>query len=69
MLVNIFAGLNQCDSLASGIRQYLADHPMDIPIVVRMIGNKEEIGHQILAEIGIKPYKNLEQAIENVVAL
>jgi succinyl-CoA synthetase beta subunit len=69
MLVNIFAGLNQCDSLASGIRQYLADHPMDIPIVVRMIGNKEEIGYQILNEIGMKPYTNLEQAIESVVAL
>lgn len=69
ILVNIFAGLNQCDSLASGIRQYLADHPMDIPVVVRMIGNKEEIGHQILSEIGIKPYIKLEAAIEQVVAL
>ncbi len=69
MLINIFAGLNQCDSLASGIRQYLTDHPMDIPIVVRMIGNKEKIGHQILTEIGIKPYTNLEEAIESVVAL
>lgn len=69
MLVNIFAGLNQCDSLASGIRQYLIDHPMEIPIVVRMIGNKEEIGHQILKEIGITPYINLEEAIEKVVAI
>jgi len=69
MLVNIFAGLNQCDSLATGIRHYLTDHPMDIPIVVRMIGNKEEIGHQILSEIGIKPYTSLEEAIESVVVL
>jgi succinyl-CoA synthetase beta subunit len=69
MLVNIFAGLNQCDSLASGISQYLTDHPMDIPIVVRMIGNKEEIGHQILNEIGIIPHTNLEEAINQVVAL
>jgi len=69
ILINIFAGLNQCDSLAVGIRQYLTDHPIDIPIVIRMIGNKEEIGHQILSEMGIKPYKNLEEAIEQVVGL
>lgn len=69
MLVNIFAGLNQCDSLASGIRQYLADHPMEIPIVIRMIGNKEAIGHQILTEIGIQPYTDLETAIKHVVEL
>jgi malate-CoA ligase subunit beta len=69
MLVNIFAGLNQCDSLASGIRQYLTDHPIDIPIVIRMIGNKEAIGHQILKEIGLTPYINLEEAIEKVVTI
>lgn len=69
MLVNIFAGLNQCDSLASGIRQYLTDHPVDIPIVIRMIGNKEAIGHQILTEIGITPHTNLEEAIEKVVTI
>lgn len=69
MLVNIFAGLNQCDRLALGIRQYLEDHPINIPIVIRMIGNKEEIGHEILKEIGIQPYKSLEQAIEQVVAI
>jgi succinyl-CoA synthetase beta subunit len=68
MLVNIFAGLNQCDSLATGIRQYLTDHPIDIPIVIRMIGNKEALGHQILRGIGIKPYTDLEEAIEQVVA-
>ncbi len=69
MLVNIFAGLNQCDKLALGIRQYLEDHPINIPIVIRMIGNKEEIGHEILKEIGMQPYTNLEQAIERVVAI
>ena len=69
MLINIFAGLNQCDSLATGIRRYLTDHPLDIPIVIRMIGNKEEKGHQILNEIGVKPYTDLEQAIEKAVAV
>jgi len=69
ILINIFAGLNQCDDLASGIRNYLKDHPIDIPIVVRMIGNKEAAGYEILSEIGIKAYKELEEAIEQVVVI
>jgi len=69
IFINIFAGLNQCDSLASGIRQYLTDHPVDIPIVIRMIGNKEEIGHKILKDIGINPYTKLEEAIEQIVGI
>jgi len=69
ILVNIFAGLNRCDKLASGIRNYLADHPVDIPIVVRMIGNREAEGHAILKQIGLKPYASLEAAVEQVVAM
>ena len=69
LLVNIFAGLNQCDQLALGIRQYLNDHPVDTPIVVRMIGNGEEAGHKILAEIGIHAVTHLEDAVDRAVKL
>jgi len=69
MLINIFAGLNRCDKLAEGIVQYLKDRPYNKPIVVRMIGNKEEIGHRILRESGIEPYHSIEEAVERVIAL
>ena len=69
LLVNIFAGLNRCDSLAMGIKRYLQDHPMEIPLVVRMIGNLEEEGQRILKEIGIKPCTRLEDAVEQAVKL
>ncbi|NIM14617.1 MAG: succinate--CoA ligase subunit beta [Candidatus Aminicenantes bacterium] len=69
LLVNMFAGLNRCDNLALGIQRYLNDHPMEIPIVVRMIGNREEEGHRILREIGIEPFTRLEDAIEHAVKL
>jgi len=68
-LVNIFAGLNRCDRLAEGIRGYLAAHPLDAPVVVRMVGNLEEEGHRILREAGIKPMRGLEEAVDRVVAL
>jgi len=68
-LVNIFAGLNRCDRLAEGIRTYLAEHPIEQPMVVRMVGNFEDEGHAILKEIGITPVRELEQAIEECVRL
>ena len=69
LLVNIFAGLNRCDSLALGIQRYLKDHPIKIPLVVRMIGNLEAEGHRILREIGIEPFSRLEDAVEQAVKL
>lgn len=69
MLINIFAGLNQCDRLAEGIVNYLKNSPIKTPIVVRMIGNKEETGHKILRDFGIEPFVDLEDAIKRVVEL
>jgi succinyl-CoA synthetase beta subunit len=69
MLVNIFAGLNRCDALAEGIKRYLQDHPLPMPVVVRMIGNLEDEGHRILKGIGITPFKELEAAIDFAVKL
>ncbi|OQY27203.1 MAG: hypothetical protein B6244_11360 [Candidatus Cloacimonetes bacterium 4572_55] len=69
ILINIFAGLNRCDLLASGIVRFLKDNPTDAQIVIRMIGNKEESGHKILRDFGIEPYTHLEAAIERIVEL
>ncbi len=69
LLVNIFAGLNRCDRLAAGITRYLKDHPIDIPLVVRMVGNLEEEGARLLKEIGITPFSRLEDAVEEAVKI
>jgi len=69
LLVNIFAGLNRCDHLAAGIIRYLEEHPIGIPIVVRMVGNLEEEGHRLLKEIGISPFSDLEDAVTEAVRL
>ena len=67
ILINIFAGLNRCDSLSMGINRYLKKFPLDIPIVVRMVGNKEKEGRKILRDAGIDPVSNLEDAVKKVV--
>ncbi len=68
-LVNIFAGLNRCDRLAAGICRYVAEHPLDAPLVVRMVGNLEQEGHRLLRQAGIEPVTELEQAVDRCVEL
>lgn len=69
ILVNIFAGLNRCDDLAEGIKRYVSDYKPKTPIVVRMIGNREEEGKRILREVGIDAIPELEKAIEKSVEI
>jgi succinyl-CoA synthetase beta subunit len=69
LLVNIFAGLNRCDRLAEGILRYLEDHPLETPLVVRMVGNREEEGLRLLEENGITPFSRLEDAVDAAVHL
>ena len=38
---------------------YLADHPLDEPVVVRMVGNLEQEGHRLLREAGVMPVTDL----------
>jgi succinyl-CoA synthetase beta subunit len=67
ILVNIFAGLNRCDNLAEGIKRYLRDHQLTVPLVVRMIGNREEEGRNILKQINVEAIQGLEEAVDKVV--
>lgn len=67
LLVNIFAGLNRCDHLAEGITRALREAPPGIPVVVRMIGNRDQEGFRILRAAGVEPIAGIEQAIHEVV--
>jgi len=69
LLVNIFAGLNRCDDLAMGIKRYLSENQLRIPVVVRMIGYREEEGKNILQEINIEAIRSLEEAVEKAIEL
>jgi succinyl-CoA synthetase beta subunit len=69
LLVNIFAGLNRCDELAEGIRDYVTAYRAPFPIVVRMVGNREKEGKEILEGIGIAPISGLEESVDRVIAM
>ncbi len=67
VLVNIFAGLNRCDHLAEGIKDFLTEAQPGFRVVVRMAGNKEEEGKRILETIGVEPIRELEAAVEEAI--
>ncbi|MBI5606857.1 MAG: succinate--CoA ligase subunit beta [Deltaproteobacteria bacterium] len=69
LLINIFAGLNRCDELAGGIKDYLTAYQPPFPIVVRMVGNREKEGRQILEDIGIQPIAGLEESVDRAIAI
>ncbi|MEW5914330.1 MAG: succinate--CoA ligase subunit beta [Thermodesulfobacteriota bacterium] len=67
VLVNIFAGLNRCDHLAEGIKDFLEQHHPKFKLVVRMAGNREEEGKAILEAIGVTPIRELEAAVQKAI--
>jgi succinyl-CoA synthetase beta subunit len=69
LLVNIFAGLNRCDDLAMGIKRYLQEHQLRMPLVVRMIGYREDEGKSILKEINVETIRSLEDSVEKVIQI
>lgn len=69
VLVNILGGVTHCDLVAQGIIEALDASSVKKPIVVRMMGTKEEEGLRILKGAGINSYSNMEDAIQEVVRI
>ncbi len=53
VLINIFGGILRCDVLAEGVIAAVRDLEVKVPVVVRMKGNNEDKGRQMLAESGL----------------
>jgi len=71
VLVNIFGGIVRCDLIAEGILAAIEEVGVSIPVVVRLEGNNEDIGSNILAESSaeIVSLNNLEDAAKKAVEL
>ncbi|MDN5940171.1 MAG: ADP-forming succinate--CoA ligase subunit beta [Salinisphaera sp.] len=69
ILVNIFAGINRCDWVASGIVQAVKEVGLSVPLVVRLAGTNLAEGLRILRESGlpIKSCEDLGEAAEEAV--
>lgn len=70
ILINIFGGIMNCETLAAGIISAAAELKVIVPLVVRMEGTHVEQGKKMLAKsgLGITIAASLGEAAEKVVA-
>jgi len=70
ILVNIFGGIVRCDLIAEGIIEAVKEVGVEVPIVVRLEGNKAQLGAQKLADSGLNltPASDLSDAAKKIVA-
>lgn len=63
LLISLIGGLTRMDEVADGILQYLEQHDLSTPLVVRMCGTQEEVGREKLRSVGIAIYDDLPTAV------
>jgi len=70
VLVNIFGGIVRCDVIAQGLLEAIKTHPMNVPVVMRLVGTNEEEGRALVKEAGldVRWAEDLDQAAEFAVA-
>ncbi|HEY8864387.1 MAG TPA: ADP-forming succinate--CoA ligase subunit beta [Candidatus Dormibacteraeota bacterium] len=69
VLMNVFGGITRGDEVARGFVTARDNLKMQLPLVVRLSGTKEEEGRQILKENGIEPEGNAWAAAQKIVQL
>ncbi len=70
VLVNIFGGIVRCDLIAKGIINAVSEVGIEIPVVVRLEGNRADEAGKLLAKSGLNIIvgKTFTEAAEKVVA-
>ncbi len=53
IMVNIFGGIVRCDLVAEGIIGAVQEVGVTVPVIVRLEGNRADIGSQLLADSGL----------------
>ena len=70
ILVNIFGGIMECDTIANGVMAAVRETQLKVPLVVRMKGTNEALGKQLLRDSGLPiiPADTMAEAAEKIVA-
>jgi succinyl-CoA synthetase beta subunit len=69
ILFNIFGGITRTDDVANGIVTATKANPLKVPIVIRLTGTNEEIAVQILKDHGYSASSDMDDAVQQAVAL
>jgi succinyl-CoA synthetase beta subunit len=70
ILVNIFGGIMQCDTIAKGVVAAAREVNLSVPLVARMKGTNDDMGRQILKDSGLPIISadNMADAAQKIVA-
>ena len=69
VVVNILGGITHCDEVAVGILEALDAVQVRKPIVVRMVGTREEEAKKLLSEAGLIFSSSMEEAVQLAVEI
>jgi succinyl-CoA synthetase beta subunit len=69
ILFNIFGGITRTDDVANGIVTAVAQHPLRVPLVIRLTGTNEEQAVKILASHGMSAMTDMDAAVQQAVKL
>jgi succinyl-CoA synthetase beta subunit len=69
ILFNIFGGITRTDDVANGIVAATKQFKVAVPIVIRLTGTNEAEAIKILEGVGMRALNDMDQAVEQVVAL
>ena len=70
IMVNIFGGIMQCDTIANGVVAAARETRLAVPLVVRMRGTNEDLGKKILKDSGLPiiSANDMAEAAQKIVA-
>jgi succinyl-CoA synthetase beta subunit len=68
ILFNIFGGITRTDDVANGIVTAIRQHPLRVPLVIRLTGTNEEEAVRILAGAGLSAMTDMDEAVRAAVA-
>lgn len=74
VLINVFGGITRCDEVARGLIEVMQQVNVQVPVVVRLVGTREEEGRRLLAEANlgsarIVPAASFQEAAQRAVEL
>ena len=69
VLFNTFAGIGRCDEVAKGIRKYVEEHELPVPLVVHLAGTNARKGFEILRGLHVIVAERLEEAVEAAIIM
>ncbi|MFN3336752.1 MAG: succinate--CoA ligase subunit beta, partial [Thermomicrobium sp.] len=68
ILVNIFGGITRGDVVAQGLLEALRQVEVRVPMVIRLVGTRQEEGRRLLEEAGLTVVDTMEEAAQRAVA-